>query len=176
MMPHRAFRIPKLPSHQVFRALSRSRGAAVAFLLGAALALASGAPAQAAGHAAKPAKRAVIGRHSALESGLAVTPKTGEGCHQYDWWDGYDICIMVWGSGLNVQEVEGWVDGRDGAADYTRLYTADGDLNTSEDLNSAGQSWFDWSIGGGIWLANYQNICFQDVTINQTACLYLNVS
>lgn len=105
-----------------------------------------------------------------------LRPATGKGCHTYDWWNGYDVCIEVFGTGLNVQQVEGWVDGRGGAADLAHLYTTDGDLNTEEHLDSSGQAWFSWTVGGGIWLTNYQNICFTDVTINQTACIYLNVS
>ncbi|HEV2633719.1 MAG TPA: hypothetical protein VGX23_01145 [Actinocrinis sp.] len=166
----------RLPRPRHARRTDRPRhgyGAAAA-ALGLAFALAGvlGAPAL----AADGSPPAAAGAHPAGLRPDTLRPATGKGCHTYDWWDGYDICIEVFGSGLNVQQVEGWVDGRNGAADVGHLYTTDGDLNTQEHLNGSGQAWFSWTVGGGIWLTNYQNICFTDETVNQTACLALNVS
>jgi hypothetical protein len=160
------------------RAARFAAAAATPLGLAFALATAQSGPALAATGPAAAAvgAQARQAARQAPAQGLALRPATGKGCHTYDLWNGYDICIEVWGSGLNVQQVEGWVDGRGGAADLVHLYTTDGDLSTEEYLDGSGQAWFSWSVGGGIWLTNYQNICFTDVTINQSACIYLDAS
>lgn len=100
-----------------------------------------------------------------------VQPFTGTGCHTYNYWSGAHVCITVVGSGLNVQSVTGETDGPD--SDWGRLWDTAGVINiyghpTNNNLTVS------WASGGGVWLANGDNFCFTDTTLNQTACLTIH--
>jgi hypothetical protein len=100
-----------------------------------------------------------------------IRPFTGTGCHTYDYWSGAHVCITVVGSGLNVQSVTGETDGPD--SDWGRLWDTAGVISiyghpTNHYLTVS------WASGGGVWLANGDNFCFTDTTLNQTACLTIH--
>ncbi|HEV2344155.1 MAG TPA: hypothetical protein VGS97_08695 [Actinocrinis sp.] len=100
-----------------------------------------------------------------------VRPFTGTGCHTYDYWSGAHVCITVVGSGLNVQSVTGETDGPD--SDWGHLWDTAGVISiyghpTNHHLTVS------WASGGGVWLANGDNFCFTDTTLNQTACLTIH--
>ena len=100
-----------------------------------------------------------------------VRPFTGTGCHTYDYWSGAHVCITVNGDGLNVQSVTGETDGPD--SDWGRLWDTAGVISiyghpTNHYLTVS------WASGGGVWLANGDNFCFTDTTMNQTACLTIH--
>jgi hypothetical protein len=100
-----------------------------------------------------------------------VRPFTGTGCHTYNYWSGAHVCITVVGSGLNVQSVTGETDGPD--SDWGRLWDTAGVISiygypSNHNLTVS------WASGGGVWLANGDNFCFTDTTLNQTACLTIH--
>jgi len=99
---------------------------------------------------------------------LIVTPLTATGCHTYNYWSGAHVCATVNGSGLNVQSVTGETDGPD--TDWGEIYDTSGVITiwghpTNHYLTVS------WASGGGIWLANGDNVCFSDTTLGQTACV-----
>lgn len=100
-----------------------------------------------------------------------VRPFTGTGCHTYDYWSGAHVCITVVGSGLNVQSASGETDGPD--SDWGRLWDTAGVINIygHPSNHNLGVS---WASGGGVWLANGDNFCFTDTTMNQTACITIH--
>lgn len=100
-----------------------------------------------------------------------VRPFTGTGCHTYDYWSGAHVCITVVGSGLNVQSVTGETDGPD--TDWGRLWDTAGVINIYGHPYNHNLT-VSWASGGGVWLANGDNFCFTDTTINQTACLTIH--
>jgi hypothetical protein len=104
-------------------------------------------------------------------SNAIVRPFTGTGCHTYNYWNGAHVCITIVGSGLNVQSATGETDGPD--SDEGRLWDTAGVINiyghpTNHNLTVS------WASGGGVWLANGDNFCFTDTTMNQTACLTIH--
>jgi hypothetical protein len=102
---------------------------------------------------------------------LVVTPLTATGCHTYNYWSGAHVCATVNGSGLNVQSVTGETDGPD--TDWGKIYDTAGVITiwghpTDHYLTVS------WASGGGIWLANGDNVCFSDTTLGQTACVTIH--
>lgn len=100
-----------------------------------------------------------------------VRPFTGTGCHTYNYWNGAHVCITVVGDGLNMQSASGETDGPD--SDWGKLWDTEGVITiwghpTNHYLTIS------WASGGGVWLANGDNMCFTDTTLNQTACLTMH--
>ena len=100
-----------------------------------------------------------------------VRPFTGTGCHTYDYWSGAHVCITVVGSGLNVRSVTGETDGPD--SDWGRLWDTAGVISIYGHPYNHNLT-VSWASGGGVWLANGDNFCFTDTTMNQTACLTIH--
>lgn len=100
-----------------------------------------------------------------------VRPFTGTGCHTYDYWSGAHVCITVVGTGLNMQSASGETDGPD--TDTVKLWDTEG-VVTIWGYPSNHYMTISWASGGGVWLANGDNMCFTDVTLNQTACLTMH--
>lgn len=100
-----------------------------------------------------------------------VRPFTGTGCHTYDYWSGAHVCITVVGSGLNMQSASGETDGPD--SDWGRLWDTAGVINIYGHPSNHYLT-VSWASGGGVWLANGDNFCFTDTTLNQTACLTIH--
>lgn len=100
-----------------------------------------------------------------------IVPFTGTGCHTYDYWSGAHVCITVDGSGLNVQSVTGETDGPD--SDWGRLWDTAGVIDIYGHPSNHTLT-VSWASGGGVWLANGDNFCFTDTTMNQTACLTIH--
>jgi hypothetical protein len=100
-----------------------------------------------------------------------VRPFTGTGCHTYDYWNGAHVCITVVGTGLNMQSASGETDGPD--SDTVKLWDTEGVI-TIWGHPSNHYMTISWASGGGVWLANGDNMCFTDTTLNQTACLTMH--
>jgi hypothetical protein len=100
-----------------------------------------------------------------------VRPFTGTGCHTYDYWNGAHVCITVVGTGLNMQSASGETDGPD--TDTVKLWDTEGVI-TIWGHPSNHYMTISWASGGGVWLANGDNMCFTDTTLNQTACLTMH--
>lgn len=100
-----------------------------------------------------------------------VRPFTGTGCHTYNYWNGAHVCITVVGSGLNMQSATGETDGPD--SDWGKLWDTEGVI-TIWGHPSNHYMTVSWASGGGVWLANGDNMCFTDTTLNQTACLTIH--
>lgn len=109
--------------------------------------------------------------HPATVRPQLVRPFTGTGCHTYNYWSGAHVCITVVGSGLNVQSVSGETDGPD--SDWGRLWDTAGVINIYGHPSNHYLT-VSWASGGGVWLANGDNFCFTDTTLNQTACLTIH--
>lgn len=100
-----------------------------------------------------------------------VRPFTGTGCHTYDYWNGAHVCVTVVGTGLNMQSASGETDGPD--SDTVKLWDTEGVI-TIWGHPSNHYMTISWASGGGVWLANGDNMCFTDTTLNQTACLTMH--
>lgn len=100
-----------------------------------------------------------------------VRPFTGTGCHTYNYWSGAHVCITIVGSGLNVQSATGETDGPD--SDWGRLWDTSGVIDIYGHPSNHNMT-VSWASGGGVWLANGDNFCFTDTTMNQTACLTIH--
>lgn len=100
-----------------------------------------------------------------------VRPFTGTGCHTYNYWNGAHVCITVVGTGLNMQSASGETDGPD--TDTVKLWDTEGVI-TIWGHPSDHYMTISWASGGGVWLANGDNMCFTDTTLNQTACLTMH--
>lgn len=114
------------------------------------------------------ASTGTAGTRPAVVRPQLVRPFTGTGCHTYDYWSGAHVCITVDGDGLNVQSVSGETDGPD--SDWGRLWDTDGVIDIYGHPSNHYLT-VSWASGGGVWLANGDNFCFTDTTLNQTACL-----
>ncbi|MGH6655048.1 MAG: hypothetical protein ACRDVE_07560 [Actinocrinis sp.] len=101
-----------------------------------------------------------------------VTPFTGSGCHTYNYWNGAEVCITVNGPSLNMQSATGYTDGPD--SDEGHLYDTEGVISIyGHPVNH--HLTISWASGGGVWLANGDNMCFSDTTLGQTACLTMRL-
>jgi hypothetical protein len=120
---------------------------------------------------ADPAGTTARATHPATVRPQLVRPFTGTGCHTYDYWSGAHVCITVVGSGLNVQSVSGETDGPD--SDWGRLWDTAGVIDIYGHPSNHYLT-VSWASGGGVWLANGDNFCFTDTTLNQTACLTIH--
>jgi len=100
-----------------------------------------------------------------------VRPFTGTGCHTYNYWNGAHVCITVVGTGLNMQSATGETDGPD--SDWLKLWDTEG-VVTIWGHPSNHYMTISWASGGGVWLANGDNMCVTDTTMNQTACLTMH--
>lgn len=100
-----------------------------------------------------------------------VRPFTGTGCHTYNYWNGAHVCITVVGTGLNMQSASGETDGPD--TDWVKLWDTEG-VVTIWGHPSNHYMTISWASGGGVWLANGDNMCITDTTMNQTACLTMH--
>lgn len=96
---------------------------------------------------------------------------TGTGCHTYNYWNGAHVCITVVGNGLNMQSATGETDGPD--SDWVEIWDTEGVVAIWGHPANHYMT-IDWSSGGGVWLANGDNVCFSDTTLNQTACLTMH--
>ena len=96
---------------------------------------------------------------------------TGTGCHTYNYWNGAHVCITVVGNGLNMQSATGETDGPD--TDWVEIWDTEGVVAIWGHPSNHYMT-IDWSSGGGVWLANGDNVCFSDTTLNQTACLTMH--
>jgi hypothetical protein len=100
-----------------------------------------------------------------------VRPFTGTGCHTYNYWNGAHVCITVVGTGLNMQSASGETDGPD--TDWVELWDTEGVISIWGHPSNHYMT-ISWASGGGVWLANGDNMCFSDTTLNQTACLTMH--
>lgn len=100
-----------------------------------------------------------------------VRPFTGTGCHTYNYWNGAHVCITVVGSGLNMQSATGETDGPD--SDWVEIYDTEGVIAIWGHPSNHYMT-ISWASGGGVWLANGDNVCFSDTTLGQTACLTMH--
>jgi hypothetical protein len=100
-----------------------------------------------------------------------VRPFTGTGCHTYNYWNGAHVCITVVGTGLNMQSASGETDGPD--TDWVKLWDTEGVVAIWGHPTNHYMT-ISWASGGGVWLANGDNMCVTDTTMNQTACLTMH--
>ncbi len=100
-----------------------------------------------------------------------VRPFTGTGCHTYNYWNGAHVCVTVVGNGLNMQSATGETDGPD--TDWVKLWDTEGVVAIYGHPSNHYMT-VSWASGGGVWLANGDNMCFTDTTLNQTACLTMH--
>ncbi|MBS2965497.1 hypothetical protein KGA66_20780 [Actinocrinis puniceicyclus] len=122
--------------------------------------------------AANTAKGAVAARGAAGAQPQVVRPFTGTGCHTYNYWNGAHVCITVVGNSLNMQSASGETDGPD--TDWGKLWDTEGVITIwGHPVNH--YMTVSWASGGGVWLANGDNMCFTDTTLNQTACLTMHL-
>jgi hypothetical protein len=70
-----------------------------------------------------------------------------------------------------VQSVTGETDGPD--SDWGRLWDTAGVIDIYGQPSNHTLT-VSWASGGGVWLANGDNFCFTDTTMNQTACLTIH--
>ena len=105
----------------------------------------------------------------AVTGAAVIKPDTGSGCHDWDL-DLFDVCIEVWGSGLNVTEVQGWADTLD--AGWVIVYDTDDTLNG---LIPAAIDFVDYKFGsGGRNFPNDDSMCAHSDYAGQTACLLIH--
>ena len=105
----------------------------------------------------------------AATGAAVIHPDTGTGCHDWDV-DLFDVCIEVFGSGLNVTEVQGWADTLD--AGWVIVYDTDDTLNG---LIPAAIDFVDYKFGsGGRNFPNDDSMCAHSDYAGQTACLLIH--
>jgi hypothetical protein len=98
-----------------------------------------------------------------------VKPATGTGCHNWDV-GLFDVCIEVFGSGLNVTEVQGWADTL--KAGWVIVYDTDYTLNG---LIPAEIDFVDYKFpAGGRNFPNNDSMCAHSDYGGQTACLLIH--
>jgi hypothetical protein len=132
----------------------------------------AGSKAAATGSNAATANSSASSSTTSSGGAAVAQPFTGTGCHTYDYWSGAHVCVTVYGSGLNVQSVTGETDGPD--TDWGKIYDTAGVITiwghpTNHYLSIS------WASGGGVWLANGDNLCFSDTTLGQTACITIRL-
>ncbi|MBR7833173.1 hypothetical protein KDL01_07850 [Actinospica durhamensis] len=105
----------------------------------------------------------------AATGAAVIHPDTGTGCHSWDL-GLFDVCIEVFGSGLNVTEVQGWADTLD--AGWVIVYDTDDTLNG---LIPAAIDFVDYKFGsGGRNFPNDDSMCAHSDYAGQTACLLIH--